>query len=182
MRRLTPQEIDDGILDVAAGVFAQFGYEQASVQRIADEAGYSKTGLLHRFASKEAIKTSVRERCLEQIRELVDATGERPIGPERDRATIETLIDLAISHPGTVALLLNAGIREPDADEWGIPDARQALDRAFGIVETTSVERRVRIVGCLGALGLGVLALLREYPPHLVRDELVATCCDALGD
>ena len=181
MRRPTPQEIDDGILDIAAGVFAQFGYEQASVQRIADEAGYSKTGVLHRFASKEAIKAAVRRRCLEQVRELVDATDDAPLGPRRDRATVETLIDLAVSNPGTVALLLNAGIREPGPDEWGIPEARKTLDEAFGVGETTSIERRVQIIGCLGALGFGVLTLLREFPPHQVRDALVDTCCAALG-
>ncbi len=181
MRRPTPQQIDEAILDVAAGVFAQYGYEQASVQRIADEAGYSKTGLLHRFASKDAIKEAVRGQCLELGATMLAAVRQAPAGPQRDRATVATLVDLAMSHPGTVALLLSAGTQEGATDaSWILDDARRMLDEAFEIDDDTELGRRVRVVGCLGALGFGVV-VLREYPAHLVRDALVDTCCAALG-
>lgn len=41
-RRPTSREIDDQILDSAAGIFAVHGFAHASVQQIADAVGYSK--------------------------------------------------------------------------------------------------------------------------------------------
>jgi AcrR family transcriptional regulator len=179
--RPSSEEIDERILDVAAGVFARFGYAQASVQRIADEAGYSKTGLLHRFGSKEQLRDAARERCLATFAEAIDSAHTRTPGPARDRDVVAALIDLAMRRPGFIALLLSGGTQPRTEDTaWVHQEARALLDSGFGMDDTTPLSRRMRVLGCLGALGLGVV-LTQEYPAHEVRAELEATCCAALG-
>jgi AcrR family transcriptional regulator len=174
-------EIDDRILDVAAGVFAQFGPEQASVQRIADETGYSKTGLLHRFASKEQLRDAVRERCLTTLAEALGQVRTSQPGPERDREIVASLVDLAMHHPGFMALFLSGVTRPPtDATAWVHHEARTLVDAGFGLDDTTPVSRRTRVLGCLGALGVGAVAT-QEFPAHEVRTELEASCCAVLG-
>ena len=106
--RPTRQEIDDEIVERAAALFARYGFQETSVQRIADAVGYSKTGLLHRFPTKEALQDAVIERWAEKVRDIAARVGDLPTGPERDRAVITELVDLALRGPGVVSLLLAA--------------------------------------------------------------------------
>jgi AcrR family transcriptional regulator len=179
--RPSSEEIDERILDVAAGVFARVGYGQASVQRIADETGYSKTGLLHRFGSKEQLRDAARERSLEAIGAAINPARTLAPGPARDRVVVTALVDLGMRRPGFFALLQSAGTEPRTADtEWVHHEARELLDAGFGMDDTTPLSRRIRVIGCLGALGLGVVAT-QEYPAHEVRAELEATCFAVLG-
>jgi len=72
--RQSSAEIDHAILDVAAGIFATYGFQHASVQQIADAVGYSKPGLLHRFGSKEALHRAVLQEVAETVQEIVGHT------------------------------------------------------------------------------------------------------------
>ena len=53
------QQVDAGILDRAAGLFAQRGFAKTSLQDVADAVGLSKAGLLHHFPSKDALREGV---------------------------------------------------------------------------------------------------------------------------
>lgn len=179
--RPSSQEIDERILDVAAGVFARVGYAQASVQQIADETGYSKTGLLHRFGSKEQLRDAARERSLATFADAISSARTRTPGPDRDRELVTALVDLAMRRPGFIALLLSGGTQPRSQDTaWVHHEAKALLDAGFAMDDTTPLARRMRVLGCLGALGLGVAAT-PEYPAHEVRTELEATCRAALG-
>src|SRR3712207_8758015 len=46
-------------LPISAALFARRGFEQTSVQAIADAVGLSKAGLLHHFPSKDALRAAV---------------------------------------------------------------------------------------------------------------------------
>ena len=179
--RPSSEEIDERILDVAAGVFAQLGYAQASLQSIADATGYSKTGLLHRFGSKEELRDAVRNRCLATLADAFERASGRKAGAERDRENVAAVVDLAMEHPGCVALMLS-GVTNPRTDDtaWVHHEVRDLVDAAFGMDDATPLARRMRVVGSLGALTVGA-ALTEEFPPHEVRAELNATCCAALG-
>jgi AcrR family transcriptional regulator len=179
--RPSHEEIDERIVDVAAGVFAQLGYAQTSVQRIADDTGYSKTGLLHRFGSKEQLHEAVRERCLAAFAGATGVARTRESGPARDRETVAALVDLAMERPGFIALLLS-GVTQSRTDDtaWVHHEARALVEAGFGMDDTTPLSRRMRVLGCLGALAVGVVAT-DEFPAHEVRAELEASCCAVLG-
>src|SRR3954469_19273350 len=128
------QQIDEGILDRAAALFARHGFEQTSLQAVADAVGLSKAGLLHHFPSKDALHAAVLlfaeslgQRVLQQVAEL-------PLGPARDRRAFETLLDVALAPPGVVALLLapatQSGVDDGPPEKSGPGTA--AL-QAFGV-------------------------------------------------
>jgi AcrR family transcriptional regulator len=177
------QQIDEGILDRAAALFARHGFEHTSLQAVADAVGLSKAGLLHHFRSKDALHEAVLaladtlgERVLAQVRDL-------PVGAARDRRALEVLIDVALAHPGVVALLL-APVTQTDAEtdlsEPGSPGA--AALEAFGAdPEVPEPERSVRVIGALTALAVLTLAAHARNTITTWRPLIVATCFDALG-
>lgn len=82
-RRLTRQEQQaetrDRILRAAATVFARHGFDGASLDQVADEAGFTKGAVYSNFTSKDDLFASLLEvRCregLQQTRRLLEAPG-----------------------------------------------------------------------------------------------------------
>ncbi|MFI6317747.1 TetR/AcrR family transcriptional regulator [Nonomuraea sp. NPDC050556] len=181
MPRPTRQQIDDEILDRAAGVFARNGFKQASVQSIADASGYSKTGLLHRFPTKAAIKDAVLDRCLDEVRAIGDVVGEEPAGAQRDLKVVEALTDLALRRPGLVALLLSVATAADNEDiSAHVVAIAEGLFGLFRITPGGDLEREARVFGALGALAVTTLAY-QVRPPGDLRPVLVAITYNALG-
>ncbi|MDR7275086.1 TetR/AcrR family transcriptional regulator [Catenuloplanes atrovinosus] len=189
MPRQTKEEIDEEIVEHAAALFAQHGFKDTSVQRIADAAGYSKTGLLHRFPNKEALWGAATGTCAAAMREVAETAAALPDGPARDRAVIEQLVDLALSSPGLASLALSFVGR---ATEPGEQDQLEGIARpvmtAFGVQPgTTDVGRVVRVIAAAGALAVATVALSRDQHPFdqlrsgSIRDHLIDAIYDALG-
>jgi AcrR family transcriptional regulator len=188
MSRLTKQQIDDEIVEQASALFARHGFRDTSVQSIADAAGYSKTGLLHRFPSKEALWAAVVERCVGMCRQIAGDVAGLPVGPDRDRVVLTGLVDLTLSHPGIVALLLSVfSTIDKVEDTPLLLGIGESVIGAFGDGPLTpeppspaDLPRRVRVVGALGALAVAGIAL-RDVPAEDVREHLIAAAFDALG-
>ena len=103
--RQSPAEIDSAILDVAAGIFATYGYTHSSIQQIADAVGYSKPGLLHRFGSKAALHRAVLSEVAETAQEITHA-GSPGDQPENVVQVLEVLTRRAFARPGMAQMLL----------------------------------------------------------------------------
>ncbi|MFI9770360.1 TetR/AcrR family transcriptional regulator [Streptomyces sp. NPDC052415] len=75
------------ILQIAMDTFAARGYNNASLQEIADRAGLTQAGVLHYFRTKAQLLTSVLE--------LRDASDIEQLGTERPRglAFLRHLVD-----------------------------------------------------------------------------------------
>jgi AcrR family transcriptional regulator len=179
--RPTRQEIDDEIVERAAALFARYGFQETSVQRIADAVGYSKTGLLHRFPTKDALQDAVIERWAEKVRAIAESVRDLPAGPARDRAVITAVADLALRGPGLVSLLLGAlSSFEVGERAARLTTVTEGLFDAFAAVKGADRERGVRIGAALGALAVMSLAT-RDAPSDEVRTHLIAASYDALG-
>ena len=85
MARPFRQQIDDGILDHAAALFARRGFAKTSVQDVADAVGLSKAGLLHHFPSKDALHEAVRAQAEQLAQRALDQVADLLLGPARDR-------------------------------------------------------------------------------------------------
>jgi AcrR family transcriptional regulator len=59
------------ILTAATRLFAEQGYDGASLQNIADAVGVKKPSLLHHFESKDAMRQAVLDELLERWRETL---------------------------------------------------------------------------------------------------------------
>lgn len=81
--RAQGREARDELLIAALRVFARRGYQEAGVDEIAGEAGYSKGALYWHFTGKqELLETLLDERVDQPMRELIELLASAP--PERD--------------------------------------------------------------------------------------------------
>ncbi len=186
MARPFRQQIDAGILDRAAGLFARRGYAKTSIQDVADAVGLSKAGLLHHFPSKDALHEAVLALADAHGRRVLDEVAPLAAGPARDRRAVELLVDVALAHPGIVALLLTPVTELADGGTGAGPAGPEhTVFAAFGIdpdaEPDTDPERTVRVVGALGALAVLTLAAHEADRTTAWRPLVVATCLDALG-
>jgi AcrR family transcriptional regulator len=86
-KSLKAQQRRQEILRIAMDTFAARGYNNASLQEIADRAGVTQAGVLHYFRSKAQLLTSVLD--------LRDATDIEQLGTDRPRglAFLRHLVD-----------------------------------------------------------------------------------------
>jgi AcrR family transcriptional regulator len=181
MPRPTRQELDDEIVDRAAQLFARHGFRETSVQRIADAVGYSKTGLLHRYPSKEALQDEVLRRSVAEMRAVGAAVAGRAPGPDRDHAAIAALAGLAARRPGFIALLLSS---VSAIDTEPVPPHLETIGKvlfeAFAVDPIADPARGVRVIGALGALAVASIAC-HKLSGSDPRTLLINVSYDALG-
>ena len=178
--RLTSAEIDQGILDVAAGIFAQHGYAQTSVQQVADAVGYSKAGLLHRFGSKEAMYLAGLETGTALVDEILGESSALPFDEDRTRSILEIFTAQAIRHPGMVQMLLRAF--EPSNDGPGKEQIRELGYRLLALLNppfSTPVER-LRVVLAMQLIVNAALAQSHDITFHVnvPHDQLIPMVVD----
>ena len=147
MARPTAPDHDEkaaAVLAAAGQVFAQRGYEGATMLDVARAAGFSKAGVYHYFASKEHLLHGLLKESLEQV--VADLTAADP-GDGADAAErLATLVDAYVRSFSSrlrvvTPLLLRLDLLRP---EW----------RA----EVKAIERQIvdRFADAAGALGYPV--------------------------
>ncbi|MFI0352024.1 TetR/AcrR family transcriptional regulator [Actinomadura sp. 9N407] len=101
------------ILDAAAGVFAECGYEASTTNRIAAAAGISPGSLYQFFPNKEAIAQALADRFVGQMvrahRQAFESpdAGRVPAARMVDRMA-DPIIEFNLAHPGFKALFARA--------------------------------------------------------------------------
>ncbi|MDQ3031577.1 MAG: TetR/AcrR family transcriptional regulator [Myxococcota bacterium] len=101
----------DAILDAAAEVFAEGGFEVATVEAIAERAATSIGSVYQFFPNKVALFDAVAERCLVRSREafdrLFDAVPESTPWPVLIDAAVDAFAALHASDPAFRATVVN---------------------------------------------------------------------------
>lgn len=131
------------ILDAAEAVFAEHGFESASLREIARRAGIQQPGLYNHFASKRDLYAAVLDRALSPMA----AAMTEAMQAARSRNTLARLpsimTDLLLEHPQMAALFQQAlqGEGSPGQElmrAWldrliaqGIDTARSGADRTL---------------------------------------------------
>jgi AcrR family transcriptional regulator len=88
VRRHPRAQTREELLDAAAGVFAERGFHGASVEAVADAAGYSTGALYSNFAGKEELFLSLYEERIQRRRgELREAAARS--GPAAAAAAVD---------------------------------------------------------------------------------------------
>ena len=85
-QRLTRDERRERILEAASQVFADRGYEGASIEEIAEAAGITRPVIYDHFDSKRDLHISLLELHVEQ---LLDFMGERVASEESSEGRLE---------------------------------------------------------------------------------------------
>ena len=103
-RRDKKEEVRARLVAAAVGVFAERGYEGASLERVAEAAGYSKGAVYSNFASKdelffELVAARIDER-LEAVRTATERGTSRPPAGARRAGTAARAAGRALREVG----------------------------------------------------------------------------------
>jgi AcrR family transcriptional regulator len=109
----------DAILDAAARVFEERGFDAGTTNRVAEKAGVSVGSLYEYFPNKDALLVAVVERELERERgkllaALEPAAGRRGLATQL-RSFLDTLVGLHARRPALHRILSDQADHPPEA-------------------------------------------------------------------
>ncbi|MBD2745490.1 TetR/AcrR family transcriptional regulator [Microvirga sp. BT688] len=97
MARTRASNYDDkrrAILDRSAELFAEHGYDRASMSKIAEACGVSKANLYHYYRDKEELLFDVIRFHLEELLEVVEAADRPDLAPgDRLRTLVAAILE-----------------------------------------------------------------------------------------
>ncbi len=135
------------ILAAALEVFAESGFQAATVDRIAEAAGMSKTNLLYYFPSKTEVYSAVLNQTLDDWLEplrAMDVNGE-PI--EEIRAYIRRKLELSRSNPAASRLFANEVLHGAPAIGPVLGGSlRDLVYEKAGVIRTWIDQGRIRAI------------------------------------
>ena len=173
-----PEQTIERILDTAAQLFFQKGYDKTTLQDIIDATGLSKGAIYHHFASKEAILIDVVDRMgeynssvLAQVRDKKGLTGAEKLR-ELFRASLTLsfqgkilhMLPFLIENPKFMALQMQS-ILEEAAPHYILPILREGI--ADGSIQAEHPEELSEVLLILSDLWLH--PILRPSTPEQVQ-------------
>ena len=117
------------ILDAAEPLFAERGYEGASLREIARQAGIQQPGLYNHFRSKEALYAAVLDRALLPLSEAMDQHMASSDADASQMHLASVMTELLLEHPQMSALFQRA--LQGDPESTGNRMIKGWLDRLF---------------------------------------------------
>ena len=169
------------LLTAALRQFSAVGFDGASLQKIADEAGMSKSSVLYHFGSKEALLDAALRPAVDDLRPLLEALGG--ITDEASqRGFLERFVDYLYEHRLAVAVLINHG---QALAGHAVIDEADALVRALSdrLSPAGSHDRdTVRFGVALAGAAFVLVAADRWSASPLPTDEVRAVLVDVLGE
>jgi AcrR family transcriptional regulator len=112
-QRVSPPPLyDETLLSGAQRAFARYGYNDATLQRIAEEAGLSRVTLHRRGITREGLLDALAQRAVEDYRQRMwpVLTADRP-AIDRLAAALRVLCQSTEAHLATLTALGNQGDR-----------------------------------------------------------------------
>ena len=178
------------ILAAAERIFVEYGYEGATIRKIADEVGLSSTALYMHFPDKGAI---LQEICRHAFGELITAAESLSAlnGPPevRLRRMIEVYVDFGFANPNAYRLIyLTRPVEARDGAQSLSQELGAGVFAAFETLvgETVAAGRMEgdprTIAQSIWASAHGVVSLMitKPYFPWAEREVLVKTTLDAV--
>lgn len=168
------------LLQSALRQFAAVGFEGASLQRIASDAGLSKSSVLYHFASKEALLDAALRPAVEDLHILLEQLIEH--GGDAPRpAFLADFVDYLFAHRLAIAVLISHG---QGLAGHAVVDEADALVRrlseCLGGSEPAD-PATVRFGVALAGAAFMLVASDRWATSHVPEDQLRATLVEVLG-
>jgi AcrR family transcriptional regulator len=125
----------DSLTDVALQVFARKGYDGASMDDVAAEAGITKASIYHHVSGKEALLARGFNRALDALYAIFDEDGAKNGTPAtRLRFIVQRVAETATAHLAEVTLLFRA--RGNSQVERDALERRRRFDRSVASLVT----------------------------------------------
>lgn len=194
VERLTPEKRREltrsHLLDAAAEVFAEKGFHGATLDQIADVAGFSKGAVYSNFASKDELFLALEQRNAEvMVQAFADATADAEDQTPAERIAAMADVYMRLQDDLTQAWALAAefdlyALRNPDILERVREASRlvraHIVDLVRGHFEKQGVEPPLSFED-LATLYIAIFSGLwrqRAFDPDFVPDELAAAAVD----
>ena len=181
MQQSFRQQADASILDGAASVIARQGLAKTSVQNIADAVGLSKAGLLYHFPTKDVLYRGIIARAGTLASTLLAEVRDLPVGPARDLAVLEAVVNAALAHPGLVAMMMLRSLRGESLEQDEVPSLTFVFEVFGDDPATIDLDRSVRIHAAISVVALMSQSTPADRQTATWQRILVDTCTDALG-
>ena len=95
------------IIEAAARLFSDYGYDRVSMRRVAEEAGVSKANIYHHFDSKQALYLAIMRASAERLSSLIENLAEgKGDFDERLRVFARAHLDHLFDNAATLRLVL----------------------------------------------------------------------------
>ena len=173
--------MDGEIVAAAEEIFAQHGFQGASVADIAERVGISKQNLLYYFSSKEALYKRVLDGVLDEWLERMSALADAGTDPEAAlRAYICAKLRYSRERPAGSRVYANEIIS--GAPLYGLEIKRRVVPALRAQAETLNrwmLERRIEPIDSLHLMFV-IWAMTQTYADFARQMELVMGK-DALG-
>ena len=188
------------LLQSALRQFAAVGFEGASLQRIASDAGLSKSSVLYHFASKEALLDAALRPAVDElavlVEEIVALTDDdsrqvflvrfvdylSDLGGDDPRpGFIVEFVDYLFEHRLAIAVLISHG---QGLAGHAVVDEADALVRRLSEClggSDSADPGTVRFGVALAGAAFMLVASDRWAPSHVPEEQLRATLVDVLG-
>jgi len=185
--------VREQILQAAGELFANEGYDRASMRRIAKMAGYSPTTIYLYFESKEGLLRSLCEETFAKLIHQFESIGRCAGDPvSKLRAAGRAYVEFGLSHPNHYRATFNA--EEPSKPEAEADIRVSAGERCFKFLQTMLAEcmtsrnfREADLDATSQALwavmhGLTSLLIVRPDFAWCGRDNLVDGLLDTVSE
>jgi AcrR family transcriptional regulator len=158
------------LIAIARRMFAEYGYEDTSVEAVLREAGVSRGSLYHHFASKEALFEAVAEDVETSVGEQTLAAAGGSDGPVAAlRAGFLAWIRLA-GDPVVRRILLIDAPSVLGWERWRSMEERHALGLIRAVLQVIAEEGRLQ-PELAGTLAHVLLASVNEVALLVARSE-----------
>ena len=176
------------LLQAAGTVFARRGFQAASLEEVAEEAGYSKGAVYSNFTGKEDLFAALLEqRCHDQLAEIQAALWAEPLTAARLRQIGDTL-GARIQHDREWTLLFvefwARAVRDPELGRRFAAIWQQARGGLAELIARHATDRGVDLPVAPQQLAAAAMALANGLALQLLADpERVSpqTLGNALG-
>jgi TetR/AcrR family transcriptional regulator len=178
-----PRELSGSrpLLESALRQFSQIGFDGASLQRIAADAGLSKSSVLYHFGSKEALLDAALRPAVEDLRVLVEEMVALADDAARE-AFLVRFVDYLFEHRLAIQVIFNHG---------QALKGHAVIDEADALVRDLAARLKPDGVGDRQVLRFGValsgaafmlVAADRWASDHVPDEEVRAELVDVLGE
>jgi AcrR family transcriptional regulator len=170
----------DRILDAALDVFAERGYNAASIAAIAQRARVAKSVMYHHFGSKAGLYEAIVEAQTADLIERVAAAVPRDPNAPRLRAGVDAYFAFLKSRPAVWRLLF----RDPPTDPELVEVHRRLQDKRSELLGSLLTQapkkgrKNERLTGELVATAIRAYAAWWYDRPRVPRDIVVDAVMD----
>jgi len=174
----------EALLDAALEMFAEYGYERASVEAIARRAGVAVGAFYQHFTSKRQILLVLMDRLLEEVEGVMAPTpGEVPTDMRSlIRSTLRQGLTVDWAYRGAYRAWREAALVDDELRAWQLAVEQWAANRLIMLLRALSQAPHARVVAHVENLGWALSLLFWRLAEEALPepDALIETLTDMI--